>query len=221
MQCMCRARVPLSSSGLWCTWRETCARPRPSKRTPASRHTCRSVWICWLCIWVPPLQSYWVHTNTLPARVVLLLHVDLVKAGSLLLLFSSHSLSVWSLRGVFLLHNSLCSDNSLTLRLLYFCPWGMSLEFSSCVCLLYFQVVENIGCINCKSTLSELSFTFPLIFSSAFCFIPCFVSRQCLGCTPGCDRKEAPVYSSEQTAEADLAHIGYSAGASFIKGTLA
>lgn len=64
-QCTCRARVPLSSSGLWCTWRETCAKPRPWKRTPASRRTCRSVWIFLLCIWVPPLQASWVHKHTL------------------------------------------------------------------------------------------------------------------------------------------------------------
>lgn len=49
---------------LWCTWRETCAKPLPSERTPANQHTCLSVWIYWLYIWETLLQWYWVHTHT-------------------------------------------------------------------------------------------------------------------------------------------------------------
>lgn len=116
MQCMCRARVPLSSLGLWCTWRETCAKPHPSKRTPASRHTCRSAWICLLCIWAPPLQSYWVntHTHSPPASSCCCMGIQLKRESLHWLLFSPvffFAVFAWVF---FVLRNLLCSDNSLT-----------------------------------------------------------------------------------------------------------
>lgn len=36
--------------GLYCTWRETCAKPLPSERTPSNQDTSLSVWIYWLYI---------------------------------------------------------------------------------------------------------------------------------------------------------------------------
>ena len=36
--------------GLYCTWRESCAKPLPSERTPSNQDTSLSVWIYWLYI---------------------------------------------------------------------------------------------------------------------------------------------------------------------------
>lgn len=48
---------------LWCTWRETCAKPLPLERIPANQHICLSVWTYWLCTWVAAHHLYWVQKH--------------------------------------------------------------------------------------------------------------------------------------------------------------
>lgn len=202
----------------------------PLKENPSqSAHLSQCLDLLIVYLSTTPAVILGTRTDSLPARVDLPPLVDLVKARNLLLLFfSPRAVFLCGVCVGFFVVVVVVAQFAVQRQLFNLQPSftftldeSRVLEFPACVCQLYFQVVENTGCINCKSAFSELSFTLPLIFSPAFCFIPCFVPRQCPGCTPGREWKEAPVCSSEQTAEADLAHIGYSAGASFVKGTLA
>lgn len=65
---------------LWCTLRETCVKLLPSDRT-GDQHTCLSVWIYWLGIWVTQVPHYWVHTTCLSSWVYCSVVISLACVG--------------------------------------------------------------------------------------------------------------------------------------------